>query len=127
MEYNLFWDKALGLDLFPKEVAEGELAFYQKTKLNPFGLPLDIRENCTRLDFHAWVAALAETRKDFEAFMNPLYDFAHATPDRVPLTDGFRTTNARHVNMQARSVVGGLYGPLLIHQELWRERSERAR
>jgi hypothetical protein len=126
MKYNLFWDKALRLELFPDDVARRELAFY-RTKLNPFGLPLDNRENYTKLDFHAWVAALAESREDFEAFMNPLYDFAHATPDRVPLTDWFRTTNARHVNMQARSVVGGLYGPLLVNRKVRRKWAERSR
>jgi len=112
-KYNLLWDKLLGLNLFPPEIARKELAYY-KTKLNKYGLPLDSRETYAKLDFAAWVAAMAESRADFEAFMNPLYDFANDTKDRVPLTDWYSTTDARCIGFRARSVVGGIYAPMLI-------------
>ncbi len=113
LKYNLIWDRVLGLKLFPSEVAAQEVRFYL-TKKNRFGVPLDSRESYTKLDFASWAASLAEKRADFEALFDPLYDFANETTDRVPLSDWYGTVDGRDRGMHARSVVGGIYVPLLV-------------
>ena len=65
-KYNLMWDRILGLNLFPPEVARKEIAYY-KTKLNPFGLPLDNRQTYTKTDWEVWTATRAGAPADWEA------------------------------------------------------------
>jgi hypothetical protein len=117
-KYNLVWDQILGLHLFSPEIAEKETAFY-KTRLNPFGLPLDNRATYTKLDWTIWTATLASTPADFQAIVHPVFRFLNETPDRVPMTDWYDTISARQVGFQARSVVGGVYIKMLADPSLW--------
>jgi hypothetical protein len=123
-KYNLVWDRLLGLDLFPRDVAAREVAYYKRVQ-NRYGLPLDNRSAYTKLDWTVWSATLAEQPGDFETLVNPLYAFANDSPSRVPLTDWFWTTDAKQVGFQARSVVGGIYIKLLADPETWRYWSGR--
>lgn len=124
-KYNLVWDKILGLNLFPASVTDTEVAYY-KAHLNKYGLPLDNRESYTKLDWTVWSATLAPSGEDFRALVSPLYDWANATPSRVPLTDWFDTKNGREKGFQARSVVGGLAIKMLADPVMWHKWADRA-
>jgi hypothetical protein len=124
-KYNLVWDRVLGLDLFPAEVARKELAYY-RTRMKEFGLPLDNRSDYTKLDWVLWTATLASSPEEFEALVAPVYEFAHRSPNRVPLTDWYWTHDAKQRGFQARSVVGGVFMPLLARPELWKKWVGRA-
>jgi len=119
-KYNLVWDKVLGLGLFPADIARKEIAYY-KTKLNPFGLPLDNRQTYTKTDWEVWTATLAESPADWEALMKPVYAFVSATPQRVPLTDWYWTLDARQRGFQARPVIGGVFIKMLSDPAVWRK------
>ena len=103
-----------------------EIAYY-RAHLNRYGLPLDNRKTYTKLDWTLWSATLADSADGFDALVSPVYDFLNATPDRVPMTDWYETTNARKVGFQARSVVGGVFIKMLADPAMWKKWSRRDR
>ena len=116
-KYNLVWDKLLDLNLFPDEVYEKELAYYQ-SKQERYGLPLDNRDTYTKLDWIVWTASLSPTQAEFERFIAPVYRWLNETQSRVPLTDWYYADIGLQVRkMQARSVVGGVFIKMLYSNQ----------
>lgn len=111
-KYNLVWDKMLGLNLFPEEVAETEIAYYLR-KQNRYGLPLDCRKDYTKTDWINWSATMTADRDIFKRLIEPIYDYVDQTEDRVPMSDWTFTSRAVHQGFQARSVVGGFFMKML--------------
>jgi len=125
-KYNLVWDGILGLHLFPSDLARREMAFYRK-KLQRYGLPLDSRENHTKLDWSLWTATLTGNRKDFEALVRPVHAFLNESPSRVPMTDWYWSETGRIALFQARPVVGGVFMKLLSEPAVWKKWAGRAK
>ena len=119
-KYNLVWDKVLGFNLFPKDVAQKEIAYYL-TKQNKYGLPLDSRSTYTKLDWITWTATLTDRKEDFEAFVNPIWLFLNESPSRVPMTDWYYTDKGTQQGFQARPVVGGVFIRMLADQAMWKK------
>ncbi len=123
-KYNLMWDRILGLELFPADVATREMAYYRKIQ-NTYGLPLDNRRDYTKLDWILWTATLTQKREDFEALVDPVFKFLNTTGDRSPMTDWYETKDARKVGFTARPVVGGVFARMLYNQDVWRKWAAR--
>ena len=111
-KYNLVWDRLLGLDIFPEEVAMKEIAYYP-SRFNEYGLPLDNRETYTKLDWIMWTATMATDKATFETFIEPVWNFENETIDRVPMSDWTYTDKPNYRGFKARSVVGGYFIKLL--------------
>lgn len=123
-KYNMVWDKILGLNLYAPEVTKTEVAYY-KTRLNKYGLPLDNREDYTKLDWCVWTATMADNPADFRAIVDPMVDFLNQTPDRNPMTDWFHTTRPNQRGFQARAVVGGVFIKMLSDSALTQQYARR--
>jgi hypothetical protein len=123
-KYNLVWDKLLGLNIFPAEIARREMTFYKKMQ-NQFGLPLDNRRDYTKLDWILWTATMAENMDDFQTIVAPAWQFANESPTRVPLTDWYDTKTAKQQGFQARSVVGGVFIKMLADPATWKKYATR--
>jgi len=83
-------------------------------------LPCDNRTTQSLIDWAVWSFAAARDPADFASLFEPLYRYAHQTPDRVPLSDWFDTKTGRRVGFQARPVVGGIYARMLLDEPLWK-------
>ena len=70
-----------------------------------------------------WTATLAENRADFDKIVAPAWQFANESASRVPLTDWYDTKTAKMQGFQARSVVGGLFIPMLADSAIWKKYS----
>ena len=55
----------------------------------------------------------------------PVYRFVNESPSRVPLTDWFDTVTAKQQGFQARSVVGGVFIPMLADPAIWKKYASR--
>jgi hypothetical protein len=123
-KYNLIWDRILGLNLFPAEVARKEMDYYRKIQ-NQYGLPLDNRQTYTKLDWITWTATLTQNRTDFEALIDPIFVFLNETPDRSPLTDWYQTKTAKKVGFTGRPVIGGVFAQMLYDKPTWAKYARR--
>ena len=112
-KYNLVWDKLWGINIFPKQVMEREMKYYQ-TKQNTWGLPLDSREQYSKSDWICWTASMAEDTETFLKFSDLIWKWVNETTDRVPLCDWFWTDSRHMRGFRARSVIGGHWMKVLM-------------
>lgn len=112
LKYNIVWDNLLGLNLFSEDMKQAEIELY-KTKINRYGVPLDSREDYTKIDWLMWSTKIADDSQYFEMVCESIVNMLAETTDRVPLTDWYYTSTGRHKSFQNRTVVGGLYINLL--------------
>ncbi len=112
MKYNMVWDKIWGTRLFPQSVTRHEIAS-NLTHFNRYGMPLDSRADYTKSDWLVWTATMAQSRRDFERFIAPLWAEYNESQSRVPMTDWYDTISGYKISFQHRTVQGGLFIKML--------------
>jgi len=125
-KYNLVWDRILSFDLFPNSVREREMVFY-RTKLNPYGLPLDSRGTGAKVDWTLWTASLTQNREDFDALVDGVFRYVNESPQRVAIGDWYNTATGAFNFMHTRPVLGGAYLQLLYNQAVWKKWSTQSK
>ena len=108
----MVWDRLLNYNLFSNDVKEKETKLYL-SKFNRYGVPLDSRSDYTKMDWAMWSTSLCDNKEYFEKVCQSVIDTINETGDRVPLSDWYYTSTARHIQFQNRTVVGGLFINLL--------------
>ena len=119
-KYNLVWDHILGLNVFPHNVSQMEVAHY-KSVMQKYGVPLDSRTHLTKTDWSLWSASLADSQADFEALVSPIYDYLNATTARSPFVDSYVTDDIHSDGMHARPVIGGIFIKMLTDHDVWKK------
>ena len=119
LKYNLVWDRVLDLGLFPPSVAQAELKAYRALEL-PYGVPLDCRKTYTKADWLVWCGSLTGKREDLEFMCGGIHRFLNETPDRVAFSDWYLADSRLYRGFIARSVVGGVFMPLLMENSFTR-------
>lgn len=112
LKYNMVWDRLLDLRLFPRELVARELAWYETRRMR-YGIPLDSLSNVAKPEWQMWVAAMSDDPDQIRRIVQDVYRYVDETPSRVPLSDFYLADSGRQRGWQARSVVGGLFMPLL--------------
>ena len=114
-KYNMVWDKLWQTNVFSNEVMEREIKYYLKHQ-NRYGLPLDVRKDYTKNDWIMWTASMANDKKAFLRFVEPIYHYMNETESRVPTSDWYDTKTGRMVGFKARSVIGGFWMQVLMQK-----------
>lgn len=108
LKYNIIWDKIFGWGIFSDEVFEKEISYY-KTKINEFGLPLDSRSDYTKSDWQMWTVRMTDDKAYANMIIDAMWNMLDKTPDRVPFSDWYYTSDAVQAGFQNRTVQGGLF------------------
>jgi len=119
-KYNLVWDRILGLNCFPPEIARNEVQTYL-AKTHEFGVPLDSRTTITKTDWTIWSATLADNPADFESILSLVHRYLNETTARDPLADSYNVADFSSGGMHARPVVGGVFIKMLSDRAMWQK------
>lgn len=77
--------------------------------MQPYGVPLDIRNDYTKTDWEMWTTVLTENTEYFETIVGAIHRMLCDTPDRVPFTDWYYSSDGRFRGFQNRTVLGGIF------------------
>ena len=113
LKYNLAWDRALNLKVFPDSIAKNEMAFYRK-HLNRYGVPLVSGETYTKSDWMLWTATITGNRDDFIALATAEWNFVNECRQTSCAILDWHGTLDDWNRFPFRGVVGGYFMGILM-------------
>lgn len=111
--YNAYADKLLGTSLIPADVQAEQAAWYM-TKIEQFGLPLQVPHRYAKSDWEMFTAAWLSDYPVKDELIRRVYTFASTTTSRVPFGDLYNTVSGEVMYFQARPVQGGMFALLAL-------------
>ncbi|GAA5989358.1 hypothetical protein JCM5350_005687 [Sporobolomyces pararoseus] len=120
--YNLFGDRILSLDLFPKELYEIQAKWY-KEKREKFGVPLDSRHYWAKTDWQIFAAGSTSHKATQDMFIDDMVAYLKAGKVDAAFPDLYETPTANWpgeegfdwgVRFLARPVSGGHFALLAL-------------
>ncbi|GAA5906567.1 hypothetical protein JCM5296_000291 [Sporobolomyces johnsonii] len=122
--YNLFGDRILALDLFPRELYEWQSAWYS-LKQEKYGVPLDSRHPWTKTDWEVFAAASATDKQTRDMFIDLLVKYLKEGKVDAAFPDLYETPTANWPGQDgldwpiyfiARPVVGAHFALLALEK-----------
>ncbi|OSD04167.1 DUF1793-domain-containing protein [Trametes coccinea BRFM310] len=104
--YNLYADKLLGTDLFPKSIYDLQTKWYG-SHANPFGLPLDTRVTYAKSDWQMLTAATVTDDSIRNVFISSVLKYAADGKNAKPFSDMYSSLDGTAQDPRARPLVGG--------------------
>lgn len=121
LKYNLLFDKLSGYDLIGQDVCERETSYYIE-KNEEYGVPLDTRKSYTKADWILWAASLTDDKEKTQALYLPVLHYLAKSPSRKPFGDWYDTKTGAVEHFFNRTVVGGIFAPLLKEKNVLKKR-----
>ena len=121
LKYNIRFDKLAGFNLIGQDVCERETAQYIR-KNGRYGVPLDPRAAYTKVDWILWTATLTDDAEKARALYAPVLEYLANTSSRKPFGDRYDTQTGVIEHFFNRTVVGGVFAPLLKTKQVFRRR-----
>lgn len=113
-KYPLFYDMALGLDIF-SDVRATELAYYATVDTGEFGLPLDGRSPATaKLSATMLTAAMAGD--DFSRYFSPVAGYIGHPSSLAPVANRYDCQTAAPAGGAGSASLGSLWAKVLLHR-----------
>lgn len=120
LKYNLVFDLYFQSHLFHKETFEKEALCYEKN-MHRYGVKLysDIKTNSTKSDWLAFVSCFSKRSGYKQKIFHSIVLSMKETATRVPFSDWYNVDDALPCEciFRARSVQGGIFMPLLLHEK----------
>jgi hypothetical protein len=114
LKRQMLSDRLLGIRLVPDDAVAREIAF-ALARSGKYGAPLDSRRAHTSVEALFALASLA-SQKDRELFVAGVLRAINESPTRLPAGDRYESDTARIAGGQARSTLGCVFAPLLLHE-----------